>query len=250
MKTFNACNLVIIGSNIRYLMSIKPNSELRHVRSAVDNLIKDLRDADFIITLAFLQEFLAKTLKELGKKKKSKMISQEIYDGFTSEGESLEKVLLSEALTKKFYSLPISRYNNLYLKENPEKFLKTGAFLKLSEMARFDFTASCRCLLYGEATASAFHILRATEEVLKLYYFKHIRSKRLKPKDQLWFAMTSALEKKKVKKPSKTILDTLDLIRRSYRNPTQHPLIKYDIDEAQDLFGLCIDLINKLALEL
>jgi hypothetical protein len=66
----------------------------------------------------------------------------------------------------------------------------------------------------------------------------------------VWGSMTSALERKKVRKPSKTILESLDLIRSSYRNPTQHPRIKYDINQAQDLFGLCVDIINKLVLDL
>jgi len=38
----------------------------------------------------------------------------------------------------------------------------------------------------------------------------------------------------------------LDNIRRSFRNPTQHPDKIYDIQEVQDLFGLCIDAINRM----
>jgi hypothetical protein len=158
----------------------------------------------------------------------------------------LEKTFLAEAKKKKFYSLPTARYNSTYLQDNPEKLLADGAHAKLSEMAQFDFNSSCRCLLYNEPTASAFHILRATEDTLKHYYFKHIKSKRLRPKDQMWANMTNALNAKKSKRINATILDTLDLVRKSYRNPTQHPLIKYDMQGAQDLFGLCIDLINKM----
>lgn len=250
MKTLNASNVVMMGSNIRYLMNVQPNSTSDDVSRSLNRLIADLTEADFVITLAFINEFLPRTLKRLSEKGKSNFIGQKVYGGLRAECLSLEKVLFSEARTKQFYTLPVSRYNNNYLLEKPEKFLKEGTFSKLSEMARFDFTSACRCLVFGEATASAFHILRATEEVLKHYYFKHVKSKRLKPKDQVWGAMTTALGNKKVRRPNKAILDSLDLVRRHYRNPTQHPQIKYDISEAEDLLGICIDLINKMTPEL
>jgi len=41
--------------------------------------------------------------------------------------------------------------------------------------------------------------------------------------------------------------DHLDHIRRSFRNPTQHPDKIYDIQEAQDLFGLCVDAVNRMS---
>jgi hypothetical protein len=40
------------------------------------------------------------------------------------------------------------------------------------------------------------------------------------------------------------------MIRTNYRNPTQHPEAIYTIDTAQDLFGVCIDVLGKMASEL
>ena len=48
--------------------------------------------------------------------------------------------------------------------------------------------------------------------------------------------MTTELKKIKKNKPNKVILSSLDLVRESYRNPTQHPEAFYTIDEAQNLF--------------
>lgn len=50
--------------------------------------------------------------------------------------------------------------------------------------------------------------------------------------------------------PQKELLDNLDNIRVSFRNPTQHPEKRYDIDEAQDLFNLCIEVVNRMAKDL
>lgn len=49
------------------------------------------------------------------------------------------------------------------------------------------------------------------------------------------------------KPPPAALLDNLDNIRRSFRNPTQHPDKIYDIQEAQDLFHLCVDVVNRMA---
>lgn len=129
-----------------------------------------------------------------------------------------------------------------------QKLLKKGVFEKLTKIAKNDFRSSCRCLLFGEATAAAFHVLRATEEVLRLYYFSHKKSKRLKK--PMWGPMTLELRNKKKNKPPDVTLASLDLVREKYRNPTQHPDAAYDVESAQDLLGVCIDLINKMAEEL
>jgi hypothetical protein len=47
--------------------------------------------------------------------------------------------------------------------------------------------------------------------------------------------------------PPKVLLDHLDGIRTNFRNPTQHPDATYDIHEAQDLFSVCVDAVNRAA---
>ena len=44
--------------------------------------------------------------------------------------------------------------------------------------------------------------------------------------------------------PTKEILEQLNIIRESYRNPTQHPEKIYNIGEAQVLFGLCMHAVE------
>jgi hypothetical protein len=75
-------------------------------------------------------------------------------------------------------------------------------------------------------------------------YFHFKKSKRIKK--PMWGPMTDELRKKIGGKPDLVILDTLDVIRKSYRNPTQHPETIYDIESGQDLFGLCLDILNKM----
>ncbi|MDQ8037424.1 MAG: hypothetical protein REI12_08385, partial [Pedobacter sp.] len=104
------------------------------------------------------------------------------------------------------------------------------------------------CILFGEATAAAFHILRATQSVLKSYYYIHRKQNRLA--NPMWANMIDQLRAKTKNKPPAALLSALDLIRTEYRNPTQHPHATYQIDSAQDLLGVCIDVIGKMAEEL
>ena len=49
------------------------------------------------------------------------------------------------------------------------------------------------------------------------------------------------------RKPDESLLQRLDYIRDTYRNPTSHPEARYTIEQAQDLLGLCIDVMNTMA---
>lgn len=177
-----------------------------------------------------------------------KTIPANLVNDIVGEFSTLENVVFAEAITKKIYILPNRRFNTEYLLSDPKKLLKAGAFEKLEEIAKTDFASSCRCILFGEATAAAFHILRATESVLKSYYFHHRKQKRLaKP---MWGSMLDQLRAKSKNKPPESLISSLDLIRTAYRNPTQHPEAIYEIDSAQDLFGVCLDVIGKMTDEL
>jgi hypothetical protein len=172
----------------------------------------------------------------------------DVVRALVDQSTILENVAFAEALTKKIYILPSRRFNTEYLLAEPQKLLKEGAYDKLEEIAKIDFASSCRCILFGEATAAAFHILRVTESVLKSYYFHHRRQNRIaKP---MWGPMIDQLKSKTKNKPPTALLASLDLIRTAYRNPTQHPEATYEIDSAQDLFGVCLDAIGKMTDEL
>ena len=68
---------------------------------------------------------------------------------------------------------------------------------------------------------------------------------RLPPERRMWGPLVSQM-RQRTRRPPESLLSNLDNIRVSYRNPTQHPDAVYDIHMAQDLFGLCIDVVNQM----
>ncbi|HGE6026717.1 TPA: hypothetical protein ACGGSL_003625 [Vibrio cholerae] len=231
-----------VGSRYSYTFANSLFSEVKELLSEVN----------FEVSLAMTDsEKFGRVEDEIKKKFESspeEFIESEERERLTAVFYDLEKVIFAESSTKKTYSLPARRYNTKYLLNSPDKLFKDGHFSKYSELARADISSASKCLLFGEATASAFHILRATEDVLKSYYFHHRKQKRL-PKP-MWANMLDQLKAKKTNKPPLALLESLDLIRKNYRNPTQHPEALYTIDTAQDLFGVCLDVLGKMAEEL
>ena len=119
-----------------------------------------------------------------------------------------------------------------------------GVYDACSAFAQYDFTEAGRCIAFERATSAAFHLLRGTESVVRLYYKRFIRPAQT---GLTWGQMTHVLSTKTTgKRPAPAILTNLDHIRTNFRNPTQHPDKIYDIQEAQDLFSLCVDAVNRM----
>jgi hypothetical protein len=158
----------------------------------------------------------------------------------------VEKMVFAEAQTKEIYVLPETRFNIDHLMNSPEKLFSKDLLSKLSPIAIHDITESFQCIVHTRPTACAFHMLRGTEAVLKHYYFEKI--KRNREKIPMWANMVKQLQSKKNKDGK--LLQRLDYIRTNYRNPTAHPEDIYTFDTAQDLLGLCIDVINAMGKDL
>lgn len=244
MRSTNTYEFILIGLRIRYLQSLETDNPVEAIKETIEKFHESLDHVGFEVSLIAFQLFLDNCWNEIEAIKKEDKIDGVLAEKIMDEMMTVESTVFAEACTKKVYTIPQRRYNGKYLSETHEKLLKAGIYDHLSDITKFDFDSACRCILYGESTASAFHILRTTEGVLKQYYFHYKKTGRLKK--PMWGPMSVELRAKKTNKPDPTILNSLDVVRISYRNPTQHPDAIYDIESAQDLFGVCIDLINKM----
>ena len=154
----------------------------------------------------------------------------------------LRETLLAEASGKINYAASDKRYTIQKLTEDFSTLMATGVFSELPEIAQVDMREAGKCIAYELPTSAAFHLMRGTEAVLRHYYCCKVKRNRIK-QPLMWGPMVTHLKEKRV--PA-GLLDALDSIRRNYRNPTQHPDKVYDLDEAQDLLSLSLDVTNRM----
>lgn len=113
--------------------------------------------------------------------------------------------------------------------------------------AALDFDEAGRCWLFDNYTAVAFHLMRATDAVMRSYYRAAVGVEP-KVKFRNWgayikhFRMCPLADQK--------IVNFLDQIRENYRNPILHPEQNLTADDAQILFGVCASAVSMMAVGL
>jgi hypothetical protein len=157
-------------------------------------------------------------------------------------------VLRYEAASLNAYLIADKRLRVDYLLGEIGRLFGENVFLVLPDIARYDFAQAGKCIAFEVPTAAAFHILRGTEAVLRAYYSLLVPGS--SSHMPVWGTIIAELRKITHDPPPKELLDNLDNIRANFRNPTQHPEKIYDLDETQDLFNLCVDVINRMAKDL
>lgn len=207
-----------------------------------ERLTQNLKDADFVVTSTGANE-LNEFLDELENiDDQTRRISTEEVKKLSNIMHIIEQMVFAEAQTKKIYLLSESRFSLDTLMNKPWNMFGKKIFFRLPPIAMYDIMEGFWCIILSRATAAVFHLLRATEACLRAYYFQIVKRARVKP--LVWGNMIQHLRKRRNK--DETLLHRLDYIRINYRNPTAHPDSRYDLEQAQDLLGLCIEVINSM----
>jgi len=186
---------------------------------------------------------LTEYVKELAKKGANHKLTGEEASELKRIMISLEKTLVAESGGHVAFIVTDKRIDVNKLLSDASGLMPPGVFDSMPEIAKYDFGEAGKCIAFERPTAAAFHLLRCTESVLREFYCSIVKQNRVR--GLLWKPMVEHLRKRK-KKPPEELLNHLDHIRNSFRNPTQHPEKIYDIQEAQDLFSLCVDVVNRM----
>lgn len=190
---------------------------------------------------------LKSLISELDNSEEDATLSEEQAKLITDSVKELRTTLEAELRSTYAYSLTPKRIDVGMLIEEPEKLLAPGAYDRIPEIARFDLSEAGRCIAFETPTAAAFHLMRATEAVLRDFYAATVlRGRRAK----MWGEIIREIRGKAVGKKHEVLLNHLDHIRAAFRNPTQHPDARYDVHEIQDLWSLSVDVINRMATHL
>ena len=116
------------------------------------------------------------------KDKKSDIIDKKLHNSINKKLKEIDLVLDSELRLISAYELEDKRVANETLLGNVHKLLPKDYFSLVNSIAQYDLNESGYCLAFNRYTASAFHSLRAMEDVLKMY-FEKITTKTATEKD-------------------------------------------------------------------
>ncbi|MFW1377974.1 hypothetical protein ACEV7K_22390 [Vibrio parahaemolyticus] len=162
--------------------------------------------------------------------------------------EKSDATLDAELQLRKVLYVTPKRFNQAMLLTEPYKLLAKNSWFLMSPNAQVDFASATSCIAMNQSTAAAFHLMRSVEEMVKQLYFSYVKQKRMaKP---MWGPIIQKLMTKNNPKPEAVLIESLDMIRKNYRNPTQHPDKYYNIDEAQDLLHHSIVAINMITADI
>ena len=159
----------------------------------------------------------------------------------------LDVTLDAELELRSAYVVTPKRLQLEYLLEKPQRLFASGVYDKLPAICQYDFAEAGKCIAFGLPTAAAFHLMRGTEGALRDYYCSIV--KRGHVKRLMWNAMIQHLRSRRDAPPA-ALMDNLDSLRANFRNPTQHPEARHDLDGAQDLLGVAVDAVNRMMKDL
>lgn len=115
---------------------------------------------------------------------------------------------------------------------------------ELPDQAKTDFEQAGKCMAFDVTTASAFHLLRGTEAVIREYYNLIVPgNKQASTKMRNWGVYIKLMRDHG---GNVAALSILDHMRDVYRNPVTHPEENYTDEKVQVLFGLCVSAVTLL----
>jgi hypothetical protein len=109
-----------------------------------------------------------------------------------------------------------------------------------------DTNESTRCMAFDLATASGFHIARATEAVI-VKYMAAFHCPAPKKSQRNWGKYVELLEKTDA---NKKVVHHLDMVKDIHRNPLIHPEETLEASDATRLFSLCVSLIQGMVADM
>ena len=255
MRLIRLSPYILLGSSVRYLLDVRPGMPVHEASQNELSLLAHLERVEIalekadlrVARRAFATELAAisKALKKLPTNAKlSEKQTSEIYIGI----KAVSDVLRYEGANLQAFVLSDKRLQVDKLLSDVSDLFGECVYLALPDIAQYDFAQAGKCIAFELPTAAAFHVLRGTESVLRAYHAALVASATTAP--QMWGPTTADLRRLTADALAKELLDNLDNIRVSFRNPTQHPDKRYDIDEAQDVFNLCVEVVNRMSKDL
>lgn len=135
-------------------------------------------------------------------------------------------------------------YSTPELIANADVIIPGSLRIRLPEQTLIDLREAGRCLAFETTTAAAFHTLRAVEAVL-VAYLQQVTGKPAPARLRNWGVYLKMLREQPG--ADVKVIDFLDHVRNSYRNPITHPEAVLSMDEVLVLLGVATGAIVAMA---
>lgn len=245
MESRSINEYIFFGTVLRYLQDVQEGWRVHGhglILYNIDKLFDSLEQFNLPVTKRAAYK-IEEYRDELATHDSDYRLSREEANKLREIISDLRNTLEAEAKGNIAFIVTDKRLDSNKLLKNVRELVAPNIFDSFPDIAQYDLIESGKCIAFERPTAAAFHLLRGTESVLRDYYCSIVKRNRVN--NLLWGPIVEHLRRRRNPPPT-ALLDNLDNIRRSFRNPTQHPDKIYDIQEVQDLFGLCIDVINRM----
>lgn len=243
METKSISRYIHFGGQWLFIQRATAGQTCKTIVTRINNVLGYLDEFNLVVTKRASRK-LIDFRDEIDNRDEATLLTHEEAEKINQIVINATPTLLAESEGNLAYIVSDKRLDINKLLSDVSALFAPKVYGSLSDIAQYDFKEAGRCVAFQLPTAAAFHLLRGTEEVLRSFYLFTVKRNRIS--QLLWGPIITELRKRKTPPPA-PLLDNLDNIRRSFRNPTQHPEKIYDIQEAQDLFALCIDVVNRMA---
>lgn len=207
----------------------------------------NLQVTNSAITLGDLKKYHKKLDSEIKLKAKEK-VTEEITKKVNGEIRKLLTTFEAEILNKNAFVVKEKKINLEFLIDDQIKlFNDENVLLEAPFDVQFNLIESANCLAFERHTASAFHILLATEGYVKFFNDNFFESENEDDDNLTFYNLINKTEIILANlKYDNELVSFLHIIRKYYRNQSQHSNRKFTENEATDLFSLCLKVMNEL----
>lgn len=207
----------------------------------------NLQVTNSAISLGDIKKYHKKLDEESKGKAKSKA-SKETVKKVHSEIKKLLTTFEAEILNKNSFILKDKKFKLEHLIDDQTKLFKNTDVLLISPFdVQYNVIESANCLAFDRYSASAFHMLLATEEYVRFFNDKFLEPTNDDDEPITFFNLINETEEILADlKYNSELVSFLHIIRKYYRNQSQHSNRKFTETEASDLFTICIKVMNEL----
>ena len=261
MKKFNVFEVYSLGKQLFPLSLLSSDDEkfvnvLWPLIQARDALYKQVGEESILLDaskraamrlIVEINDIVPTDIKEAFAVDNEKIVKSYYLSSVKRALENLETVLNNDMPgISTFFVVQKGIYRTEDLITHSENHFLEDIRKDIPEKAKEDIREAGKCLAFEIPTACAFHMWRAIETVMGLYYLK-LTGKTFQDNgiNRNWDSYIKALTGTGA---DKKITQFLDHIRKEYRNPQTHPSDTVSIAEAYGLFGAAFSSINQMIL--